>query len=202
MLHRIAIGRVRHIDAVAVDVELPAVIDAAQPALLVAAPEQVGAAMRAIRVKQPELAVGGAKGDEFSPKHVHSDRRAVTVRDLLRNHDWNPEPAEQLTHSGSRPTRTSSSLSSGLSMSHPSHFGRGVSADAAIWGLRMIRSQVRAVTRRTLRWFASQPGISAPVSARRGGTRKSAHNASAGKSRESRARVRRGAALLRSRGEI
>src|SRR6266705_1828216 len=45
---------VHHVHAPAVDVELPAVEDAAQSALLVAAEEQRGAAMRAMLLDQPD----------------------------------------------------------------------------------------------------------------------------------------------------
>jgi hypothetical protein len=56
---------VGQVDRVARHVELPAVVDAAQPAFLVAAVIQVRAAMRAAPVEQPDPAVRVAEGDQF-----------------------------------------------------------------------------------------------------------------------------------------
>ena len=58
-------GLVGHVDAVAVDVELPAVVDAAQAGFFVAAEEQGRAAVRAVVLDQADLAVGVAEGDEL-----------------------------------------------------------------------------------------------------------------------------------------
>src|SRR5712691_7510157 len=46
----------RHVDAAAIEVVFPAVVDAAQSALLVAAKEERGAAVRAILLHQPDAA--------------------------------------------------------------------------------------------------------------------------------------------------
>ena len=51
----------RHLQDVAVDVDLPAVIEAAQPAFLVAAEHKRGAAVRAVLVEHAEPAVAVAK---------------------------------------------------------------------------------------------------------------------------------------------
>ena len=59
----IACERIKRADAAAFDIEFPAVIDAAQTALLVAAIEHRRAAMRTISVDQSDLAVGIAKRD-------------------------------------------------------------------------------------------------------------------------------------------
>src|SRR5260370_9711298 len=57
-------GQVRHLQAVARRVELPAVIDAAQAALLIAAKEQGGTAMRAAVIKDADPARTVAKRDQ------------------------------------------------------------------------------------------------------------------------------------------
>src|SRR5215211_5490168 len=47
----------RQVDAVALDIEFPAVIDAAQPALLIAPEEQRGGAVRALLAKKADAAL-------------------------------------------------------------------------------------------------------------------------------------------------
>ena len=69
-------GLVQLIDAAAVDVELPAVIDAAQPAFLVAAEKQRGAPVRTILVQEPDLALGVAERDEVLAQQPDPHRRA------------------------------------------------------------------------------------------------------------------------------
>ena len=62
----ILFGRqVRHIEAIALGVELPAVIDAAQPALLVAPEEQRGAAMGAAVVQDADRSAAVAERDQL-----------------------------------------------------------------------------------------------------------------------------------------
>ena len=68
---------VRHVDAVAVHVELPAVIDAAQPTFLVSAEEHRGAAVRTVVVDQAYSAVAVAEGDELLTQQQHAHRIAV-----------------------------------------------------------------------------------------------------------------------------
>src|SRR5215208_5580220 len=55
---------VRHVETVSVDIELPAVVDAAQPRLLISAEEQGCAAVRAVVLNEANLASGVAKSDE------------------------------------------------------------------------------------------------------------------------------------------
>ena len=74
---RVAFGRVRHVDALAVDVELPAVVDAAQAVLVVAAEEHRRAAVRAVRIDQADAAVGVTEGDEVLVEDLDLDRDAV-----------------------------------------------------------------------------------------------------------------------------
>ena len=77
------VGRLaRQVDAVAVGVEFPAVIDAAQAAFLVAAEEQRRAAMRAIRVDQADTPLRVAEGDQVLAEQAHAHRRAVALRQL------------------------------------------------------------------------------------------------------------------------
>ena len=57
-------GLVELVDARAGDIELPAVIDAAQPTFLVAAEEQRCAAVRTILVQQADASVRVAESDE------------------------------------------------------------------------------------------------------------------------------------------
>jgi hypothetical protein len=65
-LDRVLVGRLRRrgrqVDAVAVNVEFPAVKGAANAALLVAAEIEAGAAMRAVRLDDADAAIGGAEG--------------------------------------------------------------------------------------------------------------------------------------------
>ena len=60
----------RHVDAGAVDVELPAVIDAADAAFLVAAEPEIGAAMRAVLVDDADPAAAVAEGQQFLAQTV------------------------------------------------------------------------------------------------------------------------------------
>ena len=71
---------VQHVDAVAVDVELPAVIDAAQPAFLVAPEEQRGAAMRAVFVDQTDAALAVAERHEVLAEQPDAHRRTIRLR--------------------------------------------------------------------------------------------------------------------------
>ncbi len=63
--HRAVFGLRRQVDAVAVDVERPAVIDAADAAFLNAAVKQRRAPMRAIGIDQPDPAVTVAERDQI-----------------------------------------------------------------------------------------------------------------------------------------
>ena len=93
---------VRHVHALAVDVVLPAVVHAAQAALLVAPEEEIRAAVRAARLDQPHLAVGVAEGDQVLAHHLDADRRAVGLGHFARERDRQPVPAEVLAHRGAR----------------------------------------------------------------------------------------------------
>src|SRR5581483_10767710 len=61
------------IDAVPRDVILPAVIDATQAAVLVAAEEEVSAAVGAVAVDEADLAVAVAEGHQLLAEDVNAD---------------------------------------------------------------------------------------------------------------------------------
>ncbi len=101
-LDRVFVGRLRRrgrqIDAVAVDIELPAVEGAAQAALFVAAVVEVGAAMRAVRLDDADPPVGLAEGQQILAHDADLLGRTVSLRQLLREERRHPEPAQQLAH--------------------------------------------------------------------------------------------------------
>ena len=76
----VAVGRLAgHVDALAGGVELPAVVDAAQAALLVATEEQRRAAVRTERADHADLAVGVAEGDQVFAQGARANRVAVRL---------------------------------------------------------------------------------------------------------------------------
>src|SRR6266851_4896389 len=70
------LGLVHHLDALALDVELPPVVDAAEPALLVAAEEQGGLPVRAALGEEPDAAVGVAEGHQLLAQQLDAHGRA------------------------------------------------------------------------------------------------------------------------------
>ena len=95
----VGLGRlVRHLDAVAVHVELPAVIDAAQAALLVAGEMERGAPVRAFLVEDADPPFRIPERDKVLAQQPQAHRVAIGPRQFLRDHGRNPEPAEQLAH--------------------------------------------------------------------------------------------------------
>ena len=97
VLEVLVLGHVRHVQAVARNVELPAVIDAAQPALLVAAEEQRGAAVRAAVVDHADPAGAVAEGHELLAQQHQARRRAVAL-ELRRLQRRQPVVPHQLAH--------------------------------------------------------------------------------------------------------
>ena len=87
-----------HLDALAGHVELPAVIGAAQAALLVAAEPQRDAAMGAELVDQAVAAAAVAERDQPLGQQLHPHRRAVVLGQLLGQQRRHPVAAEQLAH--------------------------------------------------------------------------------------------------------
>jgi hypothetical protein len=88
----------RHVDDVAVDVHLPAMIEAAQAAFFVAAERQRGATMRAMLVQDAHAPFGIAKGHQVFAQEAHAHRRAIALGDFLGQACGDPVTAHQLTH--------------------------------------------------------------------------------------------------------
>jgi hypothetical protein len=84
VLELVFLRLVQLIDAGTGDVELPAVIDAAQAALLVAPEIERHAAMRAELLDQPDAALGVAEGDELLTHQFDAHRRTIRFTDLTR----------------------------------------------------------------------------------------------------------------------
>ena len=76
-------GLGRNLEACARHVELPAVIDAAQPALLVAAEKERRAAVAAIGIDKADTPRAVAEGDQVLAEEPHPHRRAVTLGNFL-----------------------------------------------------------------------------------------------------------------------
>jgi hypothetical protein len=87
----------RHVQAVAGDVEFPAVIDAAQSAFLVASEKQRGAAMRAAVIHHADMALAVAEGDELFAEQHQTDRGTVG-NELGRHQCGDPVTAHQFAH--------------------------------------------------------------------------------------------------------
>ena len=97
VLEILVLGHARHVDAVASNVVFPAVIDAAQAALLVAAEEQRGATMRAALVHHTHPARAVAEGDELFAKQHEAQRVAIAL-ELRRLQRRQPVLPHQLAH--------------------------------------------------------------------------------------------------------
>src|SRR3981081_1852133 len=89
---------VQLVDAGAGPVELPAVIDAAQAALLVAPKIERYAAMRAIFLDEADAPLGVAEGDELLPHQFDAHRRTVRLADLTRQAGRAPIPPPRIAH--------------------------------------------------------------------------------------------------------
>ena len=77
VLELLALGQIGLIDAIAVDIVFPAVIDAAYAVLLVAPQEQRGAAMRAAMIHHPDPAGCIAERDQLLAEEKDPHRRPV-----------------------------------------------------------------------------------------------------------------------------
>ena len=93
-LHRLR----RHLDALAVDAVLPAVIGAAQSVVLIASDPERRAAMGAELVHQRIVALAVAPGDQPLGQKLHPHRRASVLGQLARQHRRQPVAAEQGAH--------------------------------------------------------------------------------------------------------
>jgi hypothetical protein len=70
----------RHVDAAAVGVEFPAVVNAADAAFLVAAEPEIGAAVRTMLIDDPDHAARVAEGEQFLAHHHDLLGRPVGFR--------------------------------------------------------------------------------------------------------------------------
>src|SRR5262249_23911591 len=95
----VALGRhVRHLQASPAGVELPAVIDAAQPALLVASEEERRPAVRAVRGQQPHAALGVANGQQVFAQQANAHGWPVRLRQLRAEQGRLPVMAHEMAH--------------------------------------------------------------------------------------------------------
>src|ERR1041385_7285379 len=88
----------RHIDALPVHVELPAVVDAAETTLCVAAEEEGGATVRAVYVDEADAALAVAEGHEVLAEEADAERRAVGLRNFGGEAGRCPVAAEEVAH--------------------------------------------------------------------------------------------------------
>ena len=93
---------VRHLDAVTVEIEFPAVVDAANCAIFVAAEKQIRSAVRTGRLHQTDTPVAGAESDQVFVHHLDANWRAILLRQFTRQSDRLPEVAEVAAHRGVR----------------------------------------------------------------------------------------------------
>jgi len=93
-----ALRLVHLVDARTLCVELPAVVDAAQAALLVAGQPERGAAMRAKFVDESHAAAAVAEGDKVLAQQPHPDRRSVRLRQLAGHGRRHPVAAQRFAH--------------------------------------------------------------------------------------------------------
>src|SRR4029077_3716530 len=84
VLELVFLRLVHLVDTTAVDGEFPAVINATQPALLVAPEPQRGAAMWTIFVEEPDPAVAVAERDEILAQQPDAHRRGAGLGGLPR----------------------------------------------------------------------------------------------------------------------
>jgi hypothetical protein len=83
----------RHVDTLAGNVELPAVIDAAEPTFLVATEIQMGATMRTVGIQYSEFSLGIAEGHEVLSQETQPNGRSVVLANFLFRECRYPEPS-------------------------------------------------------------------------------------------------------------
>src|SRR5262245_18200084 len=93
---------VGHIDAIALDVELPAMIHTAKPAFLVATQEQRRQPVRAELIEQADSSFGIAEGDEIFAQELYPFGRAIRLRKFLREQGGKPIPEHDFAHWSTR----------------------------------------------------------------------------------------------------
>jgi hypothetical protein len=94
--------QVRHVQDIAVDVEFPAVEDAPQPVAFAARQGQRDAAVHAVFLEQPELALAVAPQQEVLAHHPHANRGRVGLGGLMLQEHRHPEPPQQVAHRRAR----------------------------------------------------------------------------------------------------
>src|SRR5262245_33670428 len=92
----------RNVDTLACHVVLPAVIRAAQPALLVASEPERDAAVGAELVDQPEASVRVPKGQQPLREQFDADRGPFILGQLARQERRQPIAPEQIAHRRAR----------------------------------------------------------------------------------------------------
>ena len=122
----LVLGQVRLVEAVAFDVELPAVIDAAQAAFLVAAEEHRGAAVRAAVIEDADAALGVAEGDQLLAQELDAHRRGVGLELAAAGRPGSSIRASARPVGVPGPTRVRMSLCSIDSIRHSSSISYGV----------------------------------------------------------------------------
>src|SRR5262249_24968809 len=95
---------VGHVDAGAIDIELPTVVHAPQTTFLVAAEEETCAAVWTVMREQAYASAGVAEGNEPFVQEQHGHGVRVARRKLRRQHGGNPILAHEVAHwrTGSR----------------------------------------------------------------------------------------------------
>ena len=88
----------RHVDAITGDIELPAVVNAAQPFFLVASEEQRCAAVRAGVLDDAGGAGGDSETDHVLAQQTQSLRRTVRRSELVRPEGRDPVLAQEVAH--------------------------------------------------------------------------------------------------------
>src|SRR5690348_12741756 len=88
------------------DVEFPAMVDAANAALLIATEVKRGAAVRTVSLDDADFVVGVAKGDQILAEQAQANGRAIWIGQLVTQHRGQPEAAKQFAHRRSRPDTT------------------------------------------------------------------------------------------------
>ena len=102
LLERALRRLVRHVHAAPGDVELPAVVDAAQAVVLVPAEVERRAAVRAALREQAHAPGSVPEDDQVFAQDAHPHRVAVGFGQLLGQHDGDPVAAHQVPHRRAR----------------------------------------------------------------------------------------------------
>ena len=98
VLELVFLRLVHLVDAAAIHGEFPAVINATQPALLIASEPQRGATVWTIFVEQPDPALAVAERDEILSQQPDARWRAIGLGDLARQQGRDPIPPHHLAH--------------------------------------------------------------------------------------------------------